>query len=1130
MSTITQRIPTLLLGISQQPDNLKFPGQVVDANNVFPDYALGMLKRPGGKFVANLKGASTTGKWFSILRDDQEKYVGQYDGNTFRIWSLIDSALGKAGSPRVVDMGDNTGVPGTCNLTNLQTDLTAYNEAVTTTADELEDLNEFGAAFAEANLGQDAVQTTHLKVATTYDDIYNQTVKTGVVYDDIRYTITREVEGGDDILINTYTSAPFTFNGTYTRSGTTITVTSEGHGFSTDNYVKLVFTSGEGSSATYRITVTDDDTFTVTDAISGATSGNVTIYDRYQLGANRTDDYPILKQRGIEVYELLIQTPATHTAAQLTTATSNLTTATTDYNTAVSDESDAEDDYDTEVANCVITSIPADGYLHGATADDIELLTINDYTFVLNKARETSMLTDAADLTPDLPHQAFVVVGVVAYNASYIVTVNGTDYTTNTPSTTSGARTDSGTIATSIANDLNAIDGITAVRVGPGVYVTSDEEFTISTRGGNVEDALYVFQDQINVSGRLPNQCRNGYTVKVANSDQVDADDMWVQFQTSDYTEQDGTYTITGTTVTVNIEGHGFLDGAEVTLNFTSGDGNDGTYEITLVDADSFTVTDATLTTTTGGNVSTQQSLYGPGVWEETVGPGLQHRIDPLTMPHQLVRQANGSFSFDPIDWENRLVGDNLTNPIPSFIDQGQTINNIFFYRNRLGFISNENVFLSKAGDYFNLFAGSAQVVAADDPIDITATSQQPVNLNFVQPVSVGLILFGQNEQFLLSTDADVLSPTTAKINTLSKYECDSNVAPVSLGTTVSFISKTLLWTRAYELNNIQKESPASTIELTNNVAELIPSDINDVIASPALSMISYGQLGSDTLYQYRYYQNNNQRVANTWYKWQLAGNLREQFFDETTFYAVCDDGTNVFIQSYDLTQSSEQGFLTLPSGEKTDVCLDMFNVNPRRTYDEDADTTRIFLPYDHIDGKTMRVVLLGGFIGSTITSTQSVGLIPDEITVVTDDGDVDYFDVDGDYRGRNLIIGYLYDMTIELPKLYIGKTSDNNFISDSSADLILHRIKVNTGLSGPVTYNVDITGKDGWDNVVNVTLPNTYNLNSVNLSATAEHVVPIFQRNTNCKITIKGSTAFPVSINSLTFEGNYNTRFYRRS
>jgi hypothetical protein len=100
MSTITQRIPNFLLGISQQPDNRKFPGQLNDCVNAFPDYALGLLKRPGGQFQSDLYGATADGKWFSILRDPQEKYVAQYDDNQFRIgWNLLD------GSPRAVDMG-----------------------------------------------------------------------------------------------------------------------------------------------------------------------------------------------------------------------------------------------------------------------------------------------------------------------------------------------------------------------------------------------------------------------------------------------------------------------------------------------------------------------------------------------------------------------------------------------------------------------------------------------------------------------------------------------------------------------------------------------------------------------------------------------------------------------------------------------------------------------------------------------------------------------------------------------------------------------------------------------------------------------------------------------------------------
>ena len=977
MSTLTQRIPTLLLGISQQPDNLKFPGQVVDAQNVFPDYALGMLKRPGGKFVAQLKDASTSGKWFSILRDSGEKYVAQYDNNIFRIWGLID------GQPRKVEMGTpgTKGVPSGCNYTNLQTDLAAYRSAIDTTAAELEDLNQFGATFAETADGQTGVESSLFEVTTTYNDNYNQTVKSGVVYDGSKYIVT--------------------------NNGTVI-----------GQYSNTTFASG------------------------------------YVLGDERTDEYPILKQQGLKIYEIRFTAAATNTSGQLTTATSNLTTAQTDYDNAQSAESTAETAYDSEVTACAISSIPSTEYLNGATADDIELLTINDYTFVLNKAKTTAMKTTTAAA---LPNQAFVVIGVVAYNAKYTVKINGTDYTYTTATDTSVRVEDSSTIVASLQSSINAISGITAVAVGPGIHITGTSAFTITTTGSSTEEGLYVFQNEINVVGRLPNQCANGYTLKVYNSDIVDADDMWVKFETQD------------------------------------------------------------------------SASVGPGVWIETVAPGLKFEIDELTMPHQIVRQTDGSFKYEPVTWTDRLVGDDTTNPEPSFI--GQKINNLFFYRNRLGFLSNENVILSKAGDYFNFFGGSAQFVAADDPIDLSATSQQPVNLAYVQTVSVGLVLFGQNEQFLLSTDADILSPTTAKVNTLSNFECDKNIASVSLGTTLSFVSKTLLWTRVYELSNIRKEAPAAPGALTDNVSELIPSNVDTFIASPALSLLSFGQQGSDTLYQYRYYANGEEKLAATWYKWQLTGKLLEQFFDETTFYAVTHDGTNVFVQSYDLTQSSEQGFLTLSTGEKTDVCMDMFTINPERTYDSSTDKTRIILPYNHITGESPCVVILGGYIGTTVAAADSIGAVLTGSTVTMGTSGSDHYaEIDGDYRGRNLIFGYLYDMTIEMPKFYFGQTENRQHVTDASADLIIHRIKVSTGLSGPVTYNVDITGKDTWDNVINVTLPYSYNLGNVNLSASAEHVVPIFQRNTNIKLTIKGDTAFPVSLNSLSWEGNYNTRFYSRS
>ena len=974
MSTVTQRIPNFLLGISQQPDNRKFPGQLRDCVNAFPDYALGLLKRPGGQFQADLEGATPDGKWFPILRDPQEKYVAQYDDNVFRVWDLTD------GSPRVVDMGDDTGVPGTCNLTNYQTDLDAYNTAVDTTATRLAELHAAQADYAEVLAGQDATQQALFEVQYEYDNPgeIEQTVKSGIL---LRAT-------GVYIVKN---------NNTVVGTATTLPA-------------------------------------------------------NYALGTEFTDEYPLIASQGYRVYQAILTVAATHDATDLSNAQTAMDTAQTNYDNAVTAEATALTNLNAEISNCAITAIPADGYLNGATADDIEVLTLNDYTFVLNKAKTVAMETTT---TAARPNEAFFVTKVIG-QGHYKIFLDGTERASvNGPSDADAL----------IAAFVTAIDGqtfgtttFTATAVGPGMYITADAAFTITAVGGPGEDSVFTFTESVSNVADLPLQCHDGYKVKVVNSVDIDADDMYVEF------------------------------------------------------------------------VADDGATNGPGVWEESNAWGITFQLDPLTLPHQLVRNADGSFTFGPITWEDRNIGDLETNPDPSFV--GTTINNLFFYRNRLGFLSNEAVILSKAGDYFNFFATTALTVSDDDPIDVNASSVKPVNLRYVRPSSAGLVLFSDTEQFLIAGNDDILSPKTVRITELSSYECDKDVEAVTLGTSLAFISKTPLYSRLYEIGNISINNPPAMVEQTQYVPELMPSTIDSMIASPALSLVSMGTVDSSTIYQYRFVQQGDQRGANTWYKWDLTGTLLDQFFDISTYYAVVANGNDVYVQSYDLTQSSEEGYLTLPTGEKTDVCLDLWNINPYREYDpddDDSDITRVYLPYNEVSGGTLAVVLLGRYIGASDALTSaSVGAVL--YPTVEGTAGAYYADINGDYRGRDMIIGYTYNMEVDLPKFFVTEVQTQSAITDFTSDLIIHRIKVSTGLSGPVKYQINITGRPEWSNTIEAVQPYVYDLNNVNLSAEAIHTVPIYQRNENLSIKIIGDSPLPVTLLSLNWEGRYKTGFYRRA
>jgi hypothetical protein len=93
MAAVTQTIPTFLGGVSRQADTKKQPGQVNEILNGYPDPTYGLLKRNGTQYLGLItEGADdfTNGYWFSISRDNDERYIGiiTTTGN-IRIWNTV---------------------------------------------------------------------------------------------------------------------------------------------------------------------------------------------------------------------------------------------------------------------------------------------------------------------------------------------------------------------------------------------------------------------------------------------------------------------------------------------------------------------------------------------------------------------------------------------------------------------------------------------------------------------------------------------------------------------------------------------------------------------------------------------------------------------------------------------------------------------------------------------------------------------------------------------------------------------------------------------------------------------------------------------------------------------------------
>ena len=154
----------------------------------------------------------------------------------------------------------------------------------------------------------------------------------------------------------------------------------------------------------------------------------------------------------------------------------------------------------------------------------------------------------------------------------------------------------------------------------------------------------------------------------------------------------------------------------------------------------------------------------------------------------------------------------------------GKRINKVLFFRNRLALLAGENVILSRPGTLGtpDFFIESALTVSASDPIDISAASMFPSDLFDGIQINAGLLVFSTNQQFLLSTDDTVMNPDTAKLRSVSTYNYNKDIPPISLGTTIAYLDNSGKFSRMNQMANTAREGEPNIVEISKLVPCLL--------------------------------------------------------------------------------------------------------------------------------------------------------------------------------------------------------------------------------------------------------------------------------------------------------------------
>jgi hypothetical protein len=343
-------------------------------------------------------------------------------------------------------------------------------------------------------------------------------------------------------------------------------------------------------------------------------------------------------------------------------------------------------------------------------------------------------------------------------------------------------------------------------------------------------------------------------------------------------------------------------------------------------------------------------------VYVESVMPGVTYKLDPATMPHKLIRNADGTFTFTEITWDNRTVGDDVSNPIPSFI--GSTLSDIYFYRNRLGFLSNENLILSRAGSYYNFFSESVTTILDSDPIDASVSNVKVSLLNHAVPFNTSLLLFSDHSQFQLS-GVDVLTPKTARLDPVTEFNSSSKSRPVGSGQDAFFVVENENYSsvREYFIDKFSVSNDAA--DITSHVPNYLPKNIIKLTTSTSVDAVL--ALSSDyrnVIYSYKFYWGQNEKVQSAWFKMIMdaGSNIINMELIGSRLYLIIQRTDGVFLEYMEMqagTSCDDVGFL---------VHLDS-RITVTGTFDAPSNTTTWALPYAY--SGDLNVILGGAFVGA---------------------------------------------------------------------------------------------------------------------------------------------------------------------
>lgn len=553
---------------------------------------------------------------------------------------------------------------------------------------------------------------------------------------------------------------------------------------------------------------------------------------------------------------------------------------------------------------------------------------------------------------------------------------------------------------------------------------------------------------------------------------------------------------------------------------------------------------------------------FSRGIWVETVAPDIFYNVDSLTMPKLVIRNSVGDFvvavanggnltgipseQSATYNWTDRLVGDDETNPVPSFMNKGfqpgpLRINGLCYFQGRLGILSGENMIFSETGQFFNFFRTTVLDLLDTDPIDVASSSQKSGIIYSAIPFNRDLILWTPTNQSVLRT-GDTFTPKSVGITTAADYENQAYLCkPVSSANSIFFTYNNGGYVGLRELVP-QPALDGSYLanDLTTNVSRFIAGTPTSLSASTHDNIVAL--VANKKLYIYRYLAVNNERAQSAWVECKISDASKIFVDSDTHGSEFCEPLWAGFVESDMFVVALMRRKTGNPTPTTNAYIPALFKIRmgsgltdspindwlthldcrARLTgsYNSGTEKTTITLPYglDYAAGKTKVVNDLGNSLliesgtPSTFKINANTGSVNAPGTVV----------LDGNQSASPLWVGVPYEMKYtfstqylkrgqNMPALLGGRYQLHNMILQFAET---GYFKVTTQTPDGTPYEYEFAGDILGSSLVGAAFLKT-----------GQFRVPIFSKNDNITISIISSSFLPCKILSGEVEAEFTSR-----